>query len=254
MSRVRRISSLTSWALLTLLGTMGASAWAAPATIAVAANFADPARLLAARFEAATGDRLMLVFGSTGKLYAQIRHHAPFDAFLAADVERPRRLEAEGGAIAGTRFTYAVGTLVLWSPREALVDASAAALKRGDYRFLAIANPDLAPYGAAARQVLERLGLWLSVQPRLVRGESIGQAFQFVFTRNAELGFVALSQVSHPERKASGSRWVIPPDWHAPIEQQAVRLTDHPSAVQFLEFLRSEPARSLIVDYGYRLE
>jgi molybdate transport system substrate-binding protein len=227
---------------------------AAAATIAVAANFADPAMALAERFEAATGHDLVLVFGSTGKLYAQIRNGAPFDALLAADVERPRRLEAEGAAVAGTRFTYAVGTLVLWSPREGLVDAGGAVLRDGGYRFVAIANPDLAPYGAAARQVLERLGLWSALRPRLVRGESIGQAFQFVSTGNAELGFVALSQLDGSRRSRSGSRWVVPGEMHEPIEQQAVRLSDHPAAVAFLEFIRSEPARSLIAAYGYRRE
>lgn len=227
---------------------------AGPATIAVAANFADAATALKQDFESRTDHGLQLVFGSTGKLYAQIRNGAPFDAFLAADTERPRRLEREGVAIMGTRFTYARGALALWSPRQGIVDDAGKLLESGDYRFLAIANPSLAPYGAAARQVLERLGLWSALQQRLVFGENIGQAFQFVATGNADLGLVALAQLSDPYRPAEGSRWIVPETLYDPIEQQAVRLSDHPAAVSFLDYLRSEPAHHQIARYGYRLQ
>ena len=224
------------------------SALADPIHIAVASNFSDAARALAARFEARRGERISLVLGSTGKLYAQIRHGAPFAAFLAADAERPRLLERQGLARPGSRFTYAVGRLVLWSPRPGYVDPRGEVLAKGDFRHLAIANPRLAPYGRAARQVLEGLGLWTALQDRLVRGENVGQAFQFVRSGNAELGLVALSQA---RRAGGGSYWQPPAGSHAPIEQQAVRLTDAPAARAFLAFLRSDEGRGLIHSFGY---
>jgi len=217
--------------------------------VAVATNFAKTARALADAFSAETGHRVVLSAGSTGKLYAQIIHGAPFEVFLAADAERPQRLEAEGRAVAGSRFPYARGRLVLWSPDAGRI-AGEDALLGDDFRFLAIANPDLAPYGAAARDLLEQLGLWDGLQRRLVRGEDIGHAFQFVATGNAELGLVALSQVSG----RGGSQWIVPPDRYAPIEQQAVLLEpgrDNGAARAFLDFLRSDPARAQIDRAGY---
>lgn len=219
--------------------------------VAVATNFAKTARALAGTFAAETGHRAIVSDGSTGKLYAQIVHGAPFQVFLAADVERPRRLEAEGRAVAGTRFAYALGRLVLWSPDAARV-LGADALAGDDFRYLAIANPDLAPYGAAARELLEQLGLWERLQRRLVRGEDVGQTFQFVATGNAELGLVALSQVSG----RGGSQWIVPSDRYAPIEQQAVLLEpgrSEPAAHAFLDFLRGESARAQIERAGYRV-
>jgi molybdate transport system substrate-binding protein len=188
--------------------------------------------------------------GSSGKLAAQIANGAPFEAFLSADVERPAKLEAEQKVVAGTRFVYAVGKLALWSARPDLVKGEAT-LRDGDFRHLAIANPDLAPYGAAARDVLQRLQLWDALQPKLVRGEDIGQAFHFVSTGNAELGFVALSQIAGND---AGSRWLVPQDRYAPIEQQAVLLPpgrDDPAARAFLQFLKSDAARALIEGAGY---
>lgn len=218
--------------------------------VAVAANFATTVRALGEAFEKESGDTVVVSAGSTGKLYAQIVNGAPYEVFLAADAERPRRLEAEGHAIAGSRLVYALGQLVLWSPdTERVKDASAL---RGKFRHLAIANPELAPYGAAARDTLRRLGLWDALQPRLVRGEDIGQTYQFVATGNAELGFVALSQVTG----AAGSRWLVPADHHAPLEQQAVLLApgrDDDAARAFLAFLQGDAARTMIEAAGYAL-
>lgn len=217
--------------------------------VAVATNFAKTARGLADVFSAETEHRVLVSDGSTGKLYAQIVNGAPFEVFLAADVERPRRLEAEGRAVAGTRFAYALGRLVLWSPDPARVTGEDA-LESEDFRYLAIANPELAPYGAAARGLLRQLDLWDALQRRIVRGEDIGQAFQFVATGNAELGFVALSQLSG----RGGSQWIVPPDRYAPIEQQAVLLEpgrNDPAASAFLDFLRGAAARAQIERAGY---
>ena len=174
-------------------------------------------------------------------------------AFLAADEERPALLEEKGAALPGTRFTYAVGRLMLWSPRNDLVDPEAEVLKKDGFRHLAVANPRLAPYGLAAQNVLESLGLWQILQPRLVRGENIGQTFQFVFSGNAELGFVALSQYLGLDPARRGSVWLVPESMHAPIRQQAVLLVDDPIARAFLEFLQSPAAREVIRDHGYGL-
>jgi len=223
--------------------------------VAVAANFADAATETARAFETRTGHRIVLVPGSTGKLHAQIDLGAPFDVFLAADAASPRRIEADGHAVANSRFTYAVGRLALWSAHRGFVDADGTVLARGDYRHLAIANPESAPYGRAALQVVERLGLTEHVSPRLVRGESVGQAFHFVASGAAELGFVALSQI----RKASGARrgsvWIVPETLHDPIEQQAVllaRARDPRAAAEFLAFLRGAEAREVLERHGYR--
>jgi molybdate transport system substrate-binding protein len=222
--------------------------------VAVATNFAAPVQAIVARFAEITHNRVVLAFGSTGKHYAQIKNGAPFAAFLAADSERPARLEEEGVAVAGSRFTYAVGRLVLWSPREGYVDPEGRVLTDGDYRHLAIANPVLAPYGRAAQQVLQARGLWEGLQRgRLVRGEDIGQTFQFVRSGNVELGFVASSQVKRPGHAPQGSWWEVPQSLYRPIEQQAVLLQEGPTARAFLAFLRGEEARSIIADYGYGL-
>lgn len=219
--------------------------------VGVAANFAVPARELADEFFQATGSRVILVSGSTGKIYAQISNGAPLAAFLAADEEKPALLEEKGAALPGTRFTYAVGRLVLWSSRNDLVDPEAEVLKEEGFRHLAVANPRLAPYGLAAQRVLESRGLWQVLQPRLVRGENIGQTFQFVFSGNAELGFVALSQYLGLDPARRGSVWLVPESLHAPILQQAVLLKDDPVARAFLEFLKSPAAREIIRDHGY---
>jgi molybdate transport system substrate-binding protein len=219
--------------------------------VAVASNFAPTLEVIAARFEDRTGLTVTLSPGSTGKHYAQIVHGAPFDLFLAADADRPQRLEAEGLAVSGSRFTYAIGQLVLWSPDPDVVDELGAVLATGEFRYLALANPDLAPYGSAAREVLAALGLWSALESRMVRGENVTQAFQFVRSGNAQLGFVALSQLRQGGSEFGGSRWRIPRALYRPIDQQAVLLRESSAGRAFLAFMRSEEALQLITEYGY---
>jgi len=219
--------------------------------IAVATNFAATMSALIERFEARTGQRILASAGSTGSHYAQIRNGAPFDAFFAADDERPRLLEEEGLIVPGSRFRYAVGRLALWSPRPGYVDEGGRVLEEGGFRFLAIANPDLAPYGAAARDVLVARGLWDALQPRLVRGQDIGQTYQFVATGNAELGFVAWAQLARQEPEVQGSYWLVPDSLHEPIAQEAVLLRDLPGARAFAEFVQGPEARDIIRSHGY---
>ena len=219
---------------------------------AVAANFTAPMRELARRFEAASGHRVTVSFGSTGKLYAQIRYGAPYDVFLAADRERPARLWKAGRSRAP--FTYAVGRLVLWSPDPDLIDGSADILAAGSLSRLAITNPRTAPYGAAAMQVLETLGLKETLSAHLVRGDNTAQTYQFVMSGNVKLGFVALSQVVTDN---SGSRWQPPQSAYDRLRQDAVLLDrgrDNAAAEEFLDFLRSEPAQAAIQRFGYSLE
>lgn len=219
----------------------------------MAANFTGAVRALEQAFEAEGPHRVTVSTGATGALYAQIRNGAPFHAFLAADSRRPRRLEEQGNAAAGSRFTYATGRIVLWSPRDGYV-IGPASLHRRDFRHLAIANPRTAPYGLAAKQALRSLGRWEALQERLVRGENIAQAYQYVASGNAELGFVALSQVSGRERPAQGSRWLVPQRHHAPIRQQAVLLEagrHNPAAQAFLDFLRGPRAAAIMARFGY---
>ena len=219
--------------------------------VAVASNFNDAIREIVGRFERKTAHEVTLVFGSTGKLYAQIRNGAPFHAFFAADAKRPRLLEEAGLGQPGSRFTYAVGRLALWSPKKAYVDNQGRVLDQGDFRHLALANPRLAPYGRAAREVLEKRRRWLALRDRLVRGENIGQTFQFVRSGNAELGFVAWSQLKRPGQPMTGSWWEVPQALYSPIEQQAVLLQDTSAARAFLAFVRGREALEVIVAYGY---
>jgi molybdate transport system substrate-binding protein len=219
--------------------------------VAVASNFRQAMNVLADRFEDTSGHGVTLIPGSTGKHYAQIVNGAPFDAFFAADAERPRALEAGKRIVPGSRFTYAIGKLVLWSAAERLVDPAGEILQSGSFDHLAIANPELAPYGEAARQVLQALGLWEKLGSRLVRGENIGQTFQFVVSGNAELGFVARAQLSIPGSDFAGSAWDPPQALYDPIEQQALLLRDTPAARDFMTFMRSEEGRALIRSYGY---
>ena len=214
--------------------------------VAVASNFSEAIKELADRFEAETGHKVVLIFGSTGKTYAQIVNGAPFDIFLAADIRRPELLENEG--IARDRFTYAIGKLALWSPKAGYVDTNGEVLEEMNYRHLAIANPDLAPYGVAAQEVLQARGIWDKIGERLVRGENINQTFQFVISGNAELGFVAYSQV---KQWIAGSWWEVPQALYSPIEQQAVLLRESEAARSFLDFIRSDEARETIRRYGY---
>ncbi len=239
--------------LFLLLGMLGVSSPLAAdeVRVAVATNFIEVMEQLGKNFAEQSGHQVRLSSGATGKLYAQIKNGAPFDVFLAADDERPTLLEEEGVAVTGSRFTYALGMLVLWSPDVGLIDDDLQVLKRQHFRFLSIANPRTAPYGRAAQQVLETLGHWAAVQPRLVRGENIGQAYQYVYSQNAQLGFVAKSQVFKDGAFAGGSYWPVPEDLHDPIVQQAVLLKEGAAARELLEYIRSPEAARVIESYGY---
>jgi molybdate transport system substrate-binding protein len=246
--------------LLRCLVFFGASAAlaarAADVSVAVAANFMAPMNALAAAFERDTGHRAKLSFGSSGKFYAQIRNGAPFEVFLSADDETPARLEQEGATVGGSRFTYAVGRLVLWSADAQRVDGKGEVLRRGGFNKLAIANPKVAPYGRAAVEVLTHLGLLEAVSGRFVQGENIAQTHQFVVSGNAELGFVALSQVMKDGRLAAGSAWLVPDTLHAPIRQDGVILSagkDNPAAAALMSYLKGDTARAIIRAYGYRI-
>ncbi|NIQ02017.1 MAG: molybdate ABC transporter substrate-binding protein [Nitrospinaceae bacterium] len=226
-------------------------------TVAVATNFLNPFKQLVREFHKQTGHTVRTVSGSTGKLYAQIRHGAPFQVFLAADSERPRRLETQGQAVAASRFIYARGKIVLWSadPNRLGPDGEQV-LRRKKFRHLALANPKTAPYGKAALTVLHRLKLHQPLSDRLVQGENIGQTFQFIATHNAELGFVALSQILDPRLKTKGSRWDVPENLYDPIDQEAVLLKNaetDPAALALVRFLKSDAARNIIQSYGYGL-
>lgn len=228
---------------------------AAEVSVAVAANFTAPMKAIAASFEQDSGHKATLSFGSTGKLYAQIRNGAPFQVLLAADDEATARLEQEGLGVSGSRFTYAVGTLVLWSAREGLVDDEGEVLKKDRFRKIAVGNPKLAPYGKAAVEVLTGMGLMDAVGPKLVLGENIAQTYQFAATGNAELGFVALSQVMQDGAIARGSGWVVPANLHAPIRQEAVMLSmgkGNVAAEALMQYLRGDRAKAIIRAYGYR--
>jgi molybdate transport system substrate-binding protein len=219
--------------------------------VAVATNFSGAMNALVALFEQGSEHTVLLGAGSTGSHYAQIRNGAPFEVFFSADVERTALLEQQGLAVAGSRFVYAVGRLALWSPRPGFVDQEGSVLESGTFRFLAIANPQLAPYGAAAREVLMARNLWNSLQPRLVQGHDIGQTYSFVYSGNAELGFVAYSQLKQSAEEIAGSYWLVPESLHRPIAQEAVLLRDVPAARAFVEFTKSAAAREVIRRYGY---
>lgn len=237
-----------------LLPVVAMPARAADVRVAVAANFARPMAQIAERFTVATGHTVALSVGSTGRLYSQVVAGAPFELLLAADAKTPERLVEEGHAQAANRYTYAIGQLVLWSPVPGRVDADGRVLSATGWQRLAIANPKLAPYGAAAMAVLQKRGLVGQVAPKLVTGDSIGQAFQFVATGNAELGFVALSQVRSPGQPASGSMWRVPQAYYPEIRQDMVLLRRgeaNPAAVALLQYLREADARALIAGYGY---
>lgn len=255
---MRSLTKMLKRASLGLLATvcLVQTAAADEVSVAVAANFTDAMRDIAAEFETATGHKAVVSYASTGKLYAQIENGAPFEIFLAADAVRPEKAIAEGHAVPGTQFTYAKGKLALWSPEEGLFTDGAAYLEANAFSHLAIANPKTAPYGLAAEQVLEKLGLWDSLAPKLVRGDTITQAFQFVASTNAEAGFVALSQVK-ALKDASGSTWEVPEADYAPIVQDAVLLKkgeNNPAAIAFLEFLKGETATNIALGYGYGVE
>jgi len=221
--------------------------------VAVAANFTEPAREIAALFKQKTGDQALLSFGASGAFFTQISHGAPFEVFLSADEARPEAAVAQGFAVAHSRFTYAVGKLVLWSRVVDVTDGEAA-LKAGKFAKLAIANPIAAPYGTAAVETMKALHLYDALKPKIVQGNSIAQAFQFVDTRNAEVGFVALAQLYGI---TAGTRWEVPSSLHTPIRQDAVLLkpgADSEASKAFLAFLKGPEARAIIERFGYALE
>ncbi|MFZ2737528.1 MAG: molybdate ABC transporter substrate-binding protein [Burkholderiaceae bacterium] len=231
------------------------AAQAAEVSVAVAVNFSAPMQKIAALFEQDTGHKVILAFGSTGRFYAQIKNGAPFQVLVAADDETPVKLEQEGWGVSGSRFTYAIGRLVLWSKQAAVVDDAGAVLKTAKFEKLALADPRLSPYGLAAVQTLSQLGLWETLKPKFVQGENIAQTFQFVVTENAQLGFVALSQVYAEGRIPQGSAWIVPESLHTPIRQDALVLKNgknNPAAAALLHYLRSDKVRIIIRSYGYK--
>ncbi|HYG90267.1 MAG TPA: molybdate ABC transporter substrate-binding protein [Azospirillum sp.] len=233
-----------------LLLSVATAAQAGETNIAVAANFTEPAKEIAKAFEAKTGHKAVLSFGATGQFYAQIRQDAPFTVFLAADDETPKKAVEEGLAVADSRFTYAIGRLVLWSKDPNKVGGEET-LRKAAFEKIAIANPAVAPYGAATVQAMRKMGVYDALQPKIVQGNTIAQTYQFVETGNAEVGFVALSQVV---ARNEGSRWAVPESLHAPIRQDAVLLkkgADDEAAKAFLAFLQGPEAGSVIAKYGY---
>lgn len=236
--------------ILALSGIAGAD----QVQVAVASNFRAPMERVAEAFKRQTGHEVVAAYGATGALYAQIRNGAPFAVLLAADNLVPLRLENEGAAQSGSRFTYAIGALALWSARAGFVDAQGQVLREGRFEHLAVADPKLAPYGAAAHAVMNALGVEEKLAPKLVHGENIGQTLQFVSTGNADLGFVALSQVWREGKLTSGSAWVVPRELYPPIRQDAVLLNagrEQPAAQALLDFLRTPACRQIVASFGY---
>ncbi|MGE8418271.1 Molybdate-binding periplasmic protein precursor [compost metagenome] len=232
------------------------SAWADEVQVAVAANFTAPIQAIAKDFEKDTGHTLVAAYGATGQFYAQIKNGAPFEVFLAADDSTPAKLENEGASVKGSRFTYATGTLALWSATPGYVDDKGEVLKKNSFKHLAIANPKAAPYGLAATQVLDKLQLTDAIKGKIVEGQSITQAFQFVSTGNAELGFVALSQIYKDGKVTEGSAWIVPANLHEPIKQDAVILNkgkDSAAAKALVEYLKGPKAAAVIKSYGYQI-
>jgi molybdate transport system substrate-binding protein len=245
MTRIAGLLAMMAWAGLAHAGQV---------QVAVAANFTAPMQEIAARFEQDTGHKAVLAFGATGKFYAQIQNGAPFEVLLAADDATPARLEQAGQAVRGTRFTYAIGKLVLWSAKPGYVDPAGTVLAAGRFSHLAIGNPKTAPYGAAALETLKKLNLFERLQSKLVQGENISQAQQFVSTGNAELGFVALSQVWHDGKLSSGSAWIVPTKLYRPIRQDALILKRgdaNPAARALVAYLHSDKAKTIIRSFGY---
>ncbi|AZE73100.1 Molybdenum ABC transporter, substrate-binding protein ModA [Pseudomonas synxantha] len=249
---ISRVSRLAPLLAVFALG----SAHADEVQVAVAANFTAPIQAIAADFEKDTGHKLVAAYGATGQFYTQIKNGAPFEVFLSADDTTPQKLEAEGDTVKGSRFTYAVGTLALWSAKEGYVDAKGDVLKKNQFQHLSIANPKAAPYGLAATQVLARQDLTELVKDKLVEGQNITQAYQFVSTGNAELGFVALSQIYKDGKVTKGSAWIVPASMHDPIKQDAVILNkgkDSAAANALVDYLKGPKAAAVIKSYGYEL-
>jgi len=245
-----------AWLALLAALACSASALAEDVQVAVATNFTAPLQAIARAFEQDSGHRLLASFGASAQLYAQIHHGAPYEVLLSADASTPARLESAGAGVPGSRFTYAIGSLVLWSAQEGYVDANGEVLKQNQFRHLAIANPKAAPYGLAATQVLANLGLSEAMKGKLVEGQSIGKTLHFVSSGNAELGFVALSQVFKDGQLGSGSAWIVPETLYAPIRQDALLLKQgehNPAARALLEYLQGPQAAAIIKSYGYKL-
>lgn len=232
------------------------TAHGAEVQVAVAANFTGPMEKIAPAFEKATGHKAIVAYGTVGKFYAQIKNGAPFEVLVSADEATPRRLEEDGLAIDSSRVTYAVGKLVLWSTKPDLVDGQGEILKQGNFKHLAVANPKLAVYGAAAVEVMDKMGVQAALGPKLVLGENITQTYQFVATGNADLGFVALSQIYKDGQYAAGSYWMVPAELYPQLKQDAVLLKrgeDNAAARALLDFLKSDSAREIIRSFGYTL-
>jgi molybdate transport system substrate-binding protein len=224
-------------------------------SVAVAANFTAPMKLIAAEFEKDSGHKVVASYGSTGKFYAQIKNGAPFEILLAADDETPAKLAKENVAASASQFTYAVGKLVLWSAKPGLVDGAGAVLKRGNFLHLSLADPKLAPYGAAGVETLKALGAYEAAQPKIVTAENITQAYQFISSGNADLGFLALSQV-RKDGKIEGSSWLVPAALYSPIRQDAILLAPakgKPAAEALMKFLKDDKAKAIIKSFGYEL-
>ena len=233
---------------------MSSGSYAAEVLVAVAANFAAPMQKIAPLFEKDTGHKAILSLGATGSFYAQIKNGGPFQILLSADDETPLKLEKEGFGVVGSRFTYATGKLVLWSKQIGKVDDAGQILKTGGFQRLAMANPKLSPYGIAAYETLTQLGLLQTVQSKIVQGDNIAQTYQFVFTENAQLGFVALSQVFADGKIAQGSAWTVPSHLHSPLQQDALLLNpgkNNPAAEALLNYLKSDKAKNIIRAFGY---
>lgn len=253
----RSFTCVTRLSLAAVVATLAMnSAFADEVQVAVAANFTAPIQAIAKDFEADTGHKLVAAYGATGQVYTQIKNGAPFEVFLAADDTTPAKLEQEGDTVKGSRFTYAVGTLALWSAKEGYVDDKGEVLKKNAYQHLSIANPKAAPYGLAATQVLAKLGLTEATQAKIVEGQNITQAYQFISTGNAELGFVALSQIYKDGKVTGGSAWIVPANLYEPIKQDAVILNkgkDNAAAKALVEYLKGPKAAAVIKSYGYQL-
>lgn len=252
------ITRIHIFALLAFFHILLTTASAEEVRVAVAANFRAALSEIVKLFERDTRHTALVSSGSSGKFYAQINHGAPFDVFFSADVARPQLMEEEGLAVPGSRFTYAIGRLTLWSPDPNLIKGEGlTVLSNGPFEHLAMANPKTAPYGAAAKHILEALGLWNHIKGRIVQGENIGQAFHFVYSQNAQLGFVALSQVLGPKINGAGSRWDVPENLHEPLRQQAILLItgqQNKAATAFLDYVKGPKARTIIEQFGYGLE
>jgi len=244
-----------SLSLFIMLSAMS-SAQATTVSVAVAANFSAPMKDIAQEFEKETGHHLTLTFGSSGKLFAQIKNGAPYQVFLCADDKKPGKLENEGLSVPGSEFTYALGTLVLWSANPDFIDDNGEVLKQKQFIHLAIANPALAPYGVAAIETMQKLKVLDNLRSTFVQGENVAQTYQFVATGNAPLGFVALSQVFQAGKLTQGSAWIVPAELHKPIRQNAVLLSkgkDNKAAETLLAYLKSNKATAIIKSYGYKL-